>query len=213
MSIPLQLSGKDFEEAFILACKRLPGVDCKRYGTKASVMKDEELSKIAKRPVTKTVAVASAPDFDIAIAPLGQQRIAELKVCGAVSFPMRKTEIKPVQVEWMLDRSVVGVPAWLIIHFTERKSATTGRSLSPAFTVALPVSDRHPRWRQFVNAHHFAKKTKTDPQTQPSITREEALREGRRIEWIVPPGCRNAVPDLAGLLGISTEPPAQGSLF
>ncbi len=213
MSIPLKLDGKEFEERFIDACKKLPGVCVKRYGTKASVMKDEELSRIAKRPITKTVAVASAPDFDVAIAPLGQQRVLELKVCGATAFPMRKTEIKPSQIEFMLDKAAVGVPCFLLIHFTERKSPASGQTLHAAFTVALLVSDVHPRWRQFVNSYAVARKLKANPQPQPSITREDALREGRRIDWIIPERCTKPVPDLAPLLGISRTPPPQGELL
>lgn len=201
---PTQLDGKDFETILMTAAEKLPGVHMTRYGTKAVTIEDAVESKRQGRRVSKMVAVPSLPDFDGALAPDGRQFIIEAKVCGTSTFPMIKDKIKPSQVEHMLARAALGVPCWLLIHWTERISPASRRSLDPAATVALPVGDAfHPRWRNFVNAHLVARKMKGKPQPQPAITREESFEQGIAVAWIRPPRCVNAVPDLAALLGIS----------
>lgn len=212
--IPLQLTGKDFEAIIVYAAEKLKGVHLARYGTKCVKVPDKELTELAKhhpnpslrgRVIYTNLEVPSYPDFDIALAG-GRQVIIEAKVCGDPGFKMSSKVIKVSQVEHMLDRAAVGVPCWLLIHFTERRSAATGRSLDPAMTVALPVGDAfHARWRNFVNAAKVARKFKTDPQPQPAITRAEALAQGRRLMWITPARCTKPVPDLGGLLGIPLD--------
>lgn len=204
---PTKLEGKDFEAILMAAAEKTPGVHMTRYGTKAVTIEDVAASKVAGRRVSKLVATPSLPDFDIALSG-GRQVIIEAKVCGTGTFPMLKDKIKPSQVEHMLARAALGVPCWLLIHWTERIAPASGRSLDPACTVALPVGDAfHPRWRQFVNAHHVAKKMKANPQPQPAITRAESLEQGQRVAWIKPPRCINAVPDLAALLGVKEAQP------
>lgn len=214
MSIPLQLTGKEFEALIVDAAEKLKGVHLERYGTKAMRVPDKDLTEVAKfhpdpkirgRTIFSILEVPSLPDFDIVIRG-GLQRIIEAKVCGDPGFKMYHKVIKVSQVEHMLDRAALGVPCWLLIHFTERKSSATGMTLDAAFTVALPVGDQfHPRWRNFVNANKAAKKFKTDPQPQPAITRDEARAQGQLVRWIVPLRCTKPVPDLGTLLGVPCE--------
>lgn len=212
MSIPLKLTGKEFEAAIVEAAKRLPGVHVERYGTRTATVPDDEKTEMAKtsnnpkirgKTFYRELSVPSLPDFDFAVAPEGRQRIIEAKVCGDTAFKMVQNVIKWKQVDHMLSRAAVGVPCWLLIHWTVRDSQATGQTLHPARTVALPVGDQfHPRWRQFVNAELVAKKIKKPPQAQPAITREESFRQGRIVDWIIPPRCRKPVLDLGPLLGL-----------
>jgi hypothetical protein len=195
---PPKLGAKEFEELLLKAATRCPAIHMVRYGTQSSFDR-----------TGKPIALQSLPDFEGAIAPNGNQFIVEAKVCGTASFPLVKDKLKPRQVKHMLDRAKVGVPCFLMIHWTEMKRAT-GATLSPAETRAIRINPLDPRWQAFLDAHAEAKRTGQPVAPQGSISREISVRIGTRVEWTCPKGCRTHLPDLAALLGIE---PVQPSLL
>lgn len=142
------------------------------------------------------MGIQSKPDFE-GVMIGGRQFIFEAKVCSGSSFPMTKDKIKPRQVSHLLTRSKFAVPCFLVIHWNARELK---RSKVEAVTVAIPVNEADPRWQRFIDAHAKARRDKTPVDPQGSISREESLAMGYVIPWIVPKGCRKAMPDLLSFL-------------
>lgn len=195
---PTNLKAKEFEEALIQAAARCPGVHMSRYGTQASIGQDG-----------KPMAIQSLPDFEGAIEPDGRQFIIEAKVCAQSAFPLDKSKLKPRQVKHMIERTAVGVPCFLIIHFNERKLVKTHE---PAETRAIRIHPLDDRWPRYVQAYAEAKRTGKPVEPQGSLSRDLVCRMSVKVEWVAPKGCRKELPDLGALLGLPSEP-AQADLF
>jgi len=186
-NVPEQIKGTEFEADLAAAADRaekLGILTMDRYGVTLSVQ------------AGVTLGISSKPDFE-GVLHTGRQFIFEAKVCSGSSFPMNKDKIKPRQVSHMLTRSRFNVPCFLVIHFTARYMA---KSIHPAFTVAIPVSDADPRWQRFVDAHAVAKRLNAAVAPQGSVSREEALAIGRIVPWTIPKGCRKPLPDILSFL-------------
>jgi hypothetical protein len=190
---PTNLKGSEFESLLIKAAARTEGVTMGRYPVGSVIIAGS----------TRPMQVPSHPDFEGVFAG-GRQFIIEAKVESSSSFPLKKSKLKPRQVSHMLERSRFGVPCWLVIHFNERRLKTISE---PAETIAIPVSDDHPMWRQYVEAHAVARRSKAIVEPQGSISRERASRLGANVRWTIPKGCRTALPDLGQLLGITNQEP------
>lgn len=189
---PPKLAAKEFEELLLAAAKRVEelGITMSRYGVMATLQDG------------KWTPLESLPDFE-GVFRGGQQFIIEAKVNSQASFPLEKKSLKPRQVAHMLTRAKFGVPCWLVLHWNERILVNRH---DPGETIAIPIDDFDPRWRAFVDAYAEARRTKSDPKPQGSISRVEASRIGTRIEWVCPKGSRKFLPDLAGLLGVKPSP-------
>lgn len=193
--VPTSLKGKEFETLLIDAAKREEDagtLTMSRYGVHGMVVAGKNGG------ASQTLLIPSLPDCEGVLAS-GRQFIIEAKVCSGPSFPMQKTSLKPRQVSHMLTRSRFNVPCYLLIHFNERRGQNF---FHPAITVAVPVSDASPMWRNFVEAHAEAKRSKTAVASQPALTRDAAQEMGRLVPWRIARGCRKALPDLLGLLGL-----------
>jgi penicillin-binding protein-related factor A (putative recombinase) len=208
--VPTTLKGSEFETLLMDAAKREEAagtLTMGRYGVDGMVVAGKNGG------ASQTLLVPSKPDFEGVLAG-GRQFIFEAKVCSGPSFPMQKDKIKPRQVEHMLRRSAFGVPCYLMIHFTERRGQNF---FHPAITVAVPVSDASPIWRNFIEAHAEAKRTKEPVASQPALHRDTAQDMGKLVPWRVPKGCRKALPDLLSFLWPEARaiqiPTAQPSLF
>jgi hypothetical protein len=184
---PTTLKGSDFEKLLMDSAAREEShglLTMGRYGVEGVIVQG------------KTLLYPSKPDFEGVLAS-GRQFIIEAKVCSGPSFPMQKTALKPRQVDHMLRRSQFGVPCYLLIHFNER----IGKNFHhPAITVAVPVSDEFPIWRNFLDAHTEAKRTKSPVESQPALTRDTAQDMGQLVPWRIAKGCRKALPDLLSFL-------------
>lgn len=200
--VPESLKGSEFEQLLCDAAarhERAGLLTMGRYGVDGVIVEG------------KTLLVPSKPDFEGVLAlPAGRQFILEAKVCAASKFDIRKDKIKPRQVSHMLLRSQFGVSCWLVIHFTARRLVNSNQ---PAFTVAIPISNEDPRWRQYVQDMAEAKRSGNAPVAQGSISRDEAIRIGRVIRWEVPPRCRKALPDILPILDPQGHLQGQQSLF
>jgi hypothetical protein len=192
-NVPAKLKGVEFEDLLMQAANREEkngALTMSRYGVTLSYQNGQ------------TLGVPSKPDFEGVLAT-GRQFIIEAKVCGDPAFPMVAKQIKPKQVQHMLDRSRFNVPCFLVIHFTARVMKTF---TDPAITIAIPVSDADPRWQRFVDAHAEAKRQSkaqgkpVAPAPQGGISRDDAHRVGILIPWVTPKGCRKALPDLIAFL-------------
>ncbi len=187
--IPEKLKGTEFEALLVDAAAKDEAAG--RYTmTRAGVTMSHQAGK--------NIGIASKPDFEgILIFPPGRQFQIEAKVCSGASFPMVKDKIKPQQVEHLLKRSKFGALSFLIIHWTARQLA---RTYDPSWTVAIPITDEDPRWQAFVDAYKLAKRLKTAPAPQGSITREESRQMGIMIPWRIAKGCRKPLPFLLKIL-------------
>jgi len=189
---PPALTGREFEAALMDAAERYEKaglLTMGRYGVQVA------------HQGNKMIALDSLPDFEGAVAPLGNQFIIEAKVSKESAFKLRPDKVKPRQIRHMIERSRFGVPCWVIIHWCERISPAKTIH-EPAETVAIPVSDRLAFWKAFVDEAAAAKRDKRPFQSPGSINREHAARIGQRVEWTCPKGSRKHLPDLAALLGI-----------
>ena len=186
-AVPTSLKGPELEKALMDAAAREERngiLTMGRYGVDGVTVQG------------KTMLVPSKPDFE-GVFSSGRQFIIEAKCCDGPSFPMNKDKIKPRQVSHMLTRSRFNVPCFLVIHFAARRLANAN---FPAFTVAIPVNDSHPRWQAFVDAAAVAKREKTKMETQPGITRDWAQEVGKLVPWITPPRCTKPLPDIVSFL-------------
>lgn len=190
---PAKLTGKEFESAIMdsLARGKREGVlTGGRYGVQVSMIDG------------KWQPVPSLPDFEGCLAS-GRQWIIEAKCCAGASFALAKNIIKPRQVSHMLDRSAFGALCFVLIHFAERRMATKN---DPAITVALPVNDSVPIWREFVDGCAKAKRT-SETAYSCKIPRDQACDLGQLVIWNAPKGCRKTLPDLQALLSPETIQP------
>lgn len=191
--VPLSLKGKEFETLLMDAAKREEDagiLTMSRYGVHGMVVGGKNGG------ASQTLLIPSLPDFEGVLAS-GRQFIIEAKVCSGPSFPMQKSSLKPRQVEHMLRRAAFNVPCYLLIYFSERRGQNFHH---PAITVGVPVSDASPIWRNFIEAHAEAKRTKEPVASQPALTRDAAQDMGKLVPWRVPKGCRKSLPDLLSLL-------------
>lgn len=208
--VPTSLKGKELETLLLDAARREEDagtLTMSRYGVHGMVVGGKNGG------ASQTLLIPSLPDFEGVLAG-GRQFCIEAKVCSGPSFPMQKSSLKPRQVEHMLRRALFNVPCYLLIHFNERKLAN---ATYPAITVAIPVSDASPIWRNFIDAHAEAKRTKEPVASQPALTRDAAQDMGQLVPWRIAKGCRKALPDMLSFLWPEARaiqiPTAQPSLF
>lgn len=199
---PTQLKPKEFEQALLDAAEKHPLMSMGRYGVQSFTVTTDGAA--ATRPVQ------SLPDFEGAYAPLGNQFIIEAKVCSTSAFPLDKSKLKPRQVKHMIERTAVGVPCFLIIHFNERKLVKTHE---PAETRAIRIHPLDDRWTRYVKAYADAKRWGKPVEPQGSLSRDLICRMSVKVNWVIPPRCKKALPDLGALLGLPSDEQPSLSLF
>lgn len=162
------------DKAFDAESKR-GGMDVGRYGVKSYTIPN------ASSPYGfETRAIQSYPDFE-GVLPGGRQLITDAKVCSQASFSLSESNLKPAQRDHMLRRGKMGAISFITIHFNKRSLAT---KTVDAVTVAVPVSPKHPIWKEFLEG------------ARKSITPETAMEIGVVIQWNTPPRCRYPRPDM-----------------
>lgn len=125
--------------------------------------------------------VASLPDFEGLIPPLGRQFVTDCKVCAQASFPLDEDKFKRRQLRHMLLRSRFGAICFLLLHFTARELS---KGTIPAVTWAFPVFEDHPLWLAF------------DRSETKRITRADCEEYAELVTWNCLPGGRTPRPDI-----------------
>lgn len=182
--VPDSLKGSELEKAILAAGER-----CEAYGVLS-------LFRYGVQGVTfggKTILVPSLPDFGGVLAN-GRLFNIEAKCVAGASFPLASDHFRDKQYKHLVRTARFGAASYLVIHFAARHLVKVS---DPGMTVAVPVDDRMGFWRAY------------ECGDIKSLSREYAQKLGRRVPWVVPKGCRKALPDLLSFLG----PASEASLF
>lgn len=166
-----KLTGIDFEKLVIYSMDRAKAegrCDAGKYGVQASFQNGQ------------WQPIGSLPDFEGAI-PGGRQFVFDAKVCSSSSLDLHSSKVTARQLSHMLKRSQMGVPCFLLVHFSERVLKTR---TDPAWTCALPVHPEQPLWSRWLDGG------------QKGINRKEAELYGCRVRWVIGAGCHKSCPDV-----------------
>ena len=186
--IPSSLKGKELENLLLSAAEReeLKGMlTLSRYGVQGVTFNG------------KTILVPSLPDLE-GVLHGGRQIIIEAKAVAGSSFPLKDDHFRARQYTHMVRRARFGALCFLVIHFAERNLIT---KREPGMTVAVPVDERIDFWR-----YYEAGEAK-------SLSRDESLRVGKIVPWVVPARCRKALPDLLSFLAPDIKSKTELFLF
>lgn len=182
---PIKIAAKDFEKLCMLDATWSESHDAYtmgRYGSQFTY-REERGQRIAQ-------PMRSLPDFE-GVLPGGRQFIIEAKVVSGSRLDIHDDKFKARQLSHLLSRARFGAVTLLLLHFNERRLI---RSLQPAMTIAFPVRESHPFWRQHARGELA------------SIGRTDATLHGHTVEWWVPQRVKIARPHLLpAVLAVAAE--------
>lgn len=162
-------TGKDnFEDLLLQAAERMSDrLTMGRYGVTA-----------IRRGPNDIMCIPSKPDFDGTFMG-GAQFNVEAKVESGASFSLGEESFKESQYSWMRNKSLYGVPCFLVVHFNAR----TGKTFDdPAFTVSIHVHPELQIWRDYESGD------------LKRIPRELALEIGTAVPWTIPGRAKKPLP-------------------